>query len=116
MLNQAVDSISKSTRFILALDATSSKGHHINDVHVWTDAGPCLLNVRPIEGGTAADYLIHIKNILVEAANLYAYANGIVAEEVMSQTRNRILSIISNKAEVNEVVSKRIRDWVGHDV
>ena len=52
----------------------------------------------------------------MEAANLYAYANGIVAEEVMSQTRNRILSIISNKAEVNEVVSKRIRDWVGHDV
>ena len=115
-LNQAVDSISKSTRFNLARDATFSKVHHINDVHVWKDAGPCILNVRPIEGGTADDYLIHIKNILVDAANLLAYANGIVAEEVMSQIKNRILSIISNRAVVNEAVSKRIGDWVDHDV
>ena len=52
----------------------------------------------------------------MEAANLLAYANGIVANEVMSQIKNRILSIISNRAVVNEAVSKRIGDWVGHDV
>ena len=63
MLIQAVDSILKSTRVNLAWDATSLKGHHINEGHVWTDVGACVLDVRPIEGGAANDYLNHIKTI-----------------------------------------------------
>ena len=116
MLIQAVDSILKSTRVNLAWDATSLKGHHINEGHVWTDERACVLDVRPIEGGTANDYLNHIKTILGEADKLYADANGIDAEEVLSQIKQRICSTLSDRAVVNKVVSKGIGDWVGHDV
>ena len=41
-----VRAILKSTHVNLAWDATSFKGFHVNEVHVWTALRVCVLDVR----------------------------------------------------------------------
>lgn len=100
----------------LAFDATTINGDHINEIHIATQHRLLTASIDILPGGTADDYVQHIRECFDDVALSYSELKGLNKDYVLGKIKANVLSTLTDRASVNHAAVRKLGEEMGKDL